>query len=324
MKKFMKAFAVLSAMAMLAGSFVSCSSDDDSGSSKPAATTYKCSGCNTEYATEAEKNNCGKQSGCPKYGVTTYTCSGCNTAYDTEAEKDNCAKQSGCPKYVAPATYSTYSWDLLTATVSDITGYKQTKEVPEGAPSGTSATGTYFATAVTALDAGPIALTTEKTIACKETGYNLVLAAFNGTGTGTSKAGSEIKAYANYADKTDADTTKQFVVTTENLTTAFGPALACMGWSDKGLYVKRDVMKIPSVKGKAKLTIKWYLNSTSNRNLEVTIGTDGTTVATAAGTTKGACPDYVVNFDGGTEGKDVFIGASNDLYIQSIELKIED
>ena len=67
MKKFMKALAVFAAMAMLAGSFVSCSSDDDSSGSKPAATKYKCDGCGTEYGTEAEKNNCAKQAGCPKY-----------------------------------------------------------------------------------------------------------------------------------------------------------------------------------------------------------------------------------------------------------------
>lgn len=67
MKKFMKALAVFAAMAMLAGSFVSCSSDDDSSDSKPAATKYKCDGCGTEYATEAEKENCAKQAGCPKY-----------------------------------------------------------------------------------------------------------------------------------------------------------------------------------------------------------------------------------------------------------------
>ena len=67
MKKFMKALAVFAAMAMLAGSFVSCSSDDDSSDSKPAATKYKCDGCGTEYDTEEEKKACAKQEGCPKY-----------------------------------------------------------------------------------------------------------------------------------------------------------------------------------------------------------------------------------------------------------------
>lgn len=113
MKKFMKAFAVLSAMAMLAGSFVSCSSDDDSSDPKPAATEYTCTNCGTKYTTEAAKDNCATKAGCPKYeaGTTTYTCTNCGTAYDTEAEKDNCDKQAGCPKYVAPE-FSSYTSDF--------------------------------------------------------------------------------------------------------------------------------------------------------------------------------------------------------------------
>lgn len=103
MKKFMKAFAVLSAMAMLAGSFVSCSSDDDSSDPKPAATTYTCTSCGTVYGTEAEKNNCDKQSGCPKY-VVKYTCDGCGTEYATEAEKDACDNLKTCAGYVAGTT----------------------------------------------------------------------------------------------------------------------------------------------------------------------------------------------------------------------------
>ena len=106
MKKFMKALAVFAAMAMLAGTFVSCSPDDDSSGSKPAATKYTCTNCGTEYGTEAEKNNCAKQAGCPKYvaEATKYKCDGCGTEYDTEEEKNNCAKQAGCPNYVAEAT----------------------------------------------------------------------------------------------------------------------------------------------------------------------------------------------------------------------------
>ena len=125
MKKFMKALAVFAAMAMLAGTFVSCSSDDDSSDSKPAVTKYKCDGCGTEYGTEAEKNNCAKQAGCPKYvaGATKYTCDGCGTEYDTEEEKNNCAKQAGCPKYeaVVPAEPQAVTYDSTALTEADLT-----------------------------------------------------------------------------------------------------------------------------------------------------------------------------------------------------------
>lgn len=123
MKKFMKALAVFAAMAMLAGSFVSCSSDDDSSDSKPAATKYTCTNCGTEYATEAERDNCDKQAGCPKYvaEATKYKCDGCGTEYDTEAEKNNCAKQEGCPNYVAEAYSFTADFTKLNTTITGIT-----------------------------------------------------------------------------------------------------------------------------------------------------------------------------------------------------------
>ena len=82
-------------------------------------------------------------------------------------------------------------------------------------------------------------------------------------------------------------------------------------------------MKIEGVKGSVTLTVKWFMNSKKSANdryLEVTVGNNdcirtGTTDTSAAAADM---EDFVLNIDGGTEGVDVFIGASNELYIKGI------
>lgn len=93
----------------------------------------------------------------------------------------------------------------------------------------------------------------------------------------------------------------------------------------QGLLIKRDALKITGVKGKVKLTVGHYLSSKKSeddRRLEVTIGDSGTTVEIPnPETTSGSrLPDYVVTFDAG-EGTNIYIGASNELYIQDIKIE---
>jgi len=96
--------------------------------------------------------------------------------------------------------------------------------------------------------------------------------------------------------------------------------------SDAGLLIKKDALKIAGVKGKVKLTISWYMasaKSAGERNLEVTVGSDGTPEETGCTASKGDQPDYTVSFDGGEDGKDVFIGASNEILIKSIKIEAQ-
>lgn len=65
MKKFLSAFAAVTLLCANAV-LMSCSSDDDSISTTGTPPTkYTCTNCNTEYDTEAKKNNCAEQIGCP-------------------------------------------------------------------------------------------------------------------------------------------------------------------------------------------------------------------------------------------------------------------
>lgn len=88
---------------------------------------------------------------------------------------------------------------------------------------------------------------------------------------------------------------------------------------DSGLLIKRDALKIEGIKGSVKATIKWRLNGSSNRNLEVTVGNETKTYE--SGTAKGDKEDVVVTFDGGADGTTLYIGASNELYIKSITIE---
>lgn len=86
--------------------------------------------------------------------------------------------------------------------------------------------------------------------------------------------------------------------------------------SAKGLCIKNAALEIAGVTGAVTLTINFYQNSTSDRNLEVTVGSDGTTESISAGTTQGDCTPYTVSFTG--NNTPIYIGASNELYIKSI------
>ncbi|MBD5447371.1 MAG: hypothetical protein HDR32_06445 [Treponema sp.] len=89
--------------------------------------------------------------------------------------------------------------------------------------------------------------------------------------------------------------------------------------SDAGLCIKKDALKIDNVKGAVKVTIQWYFNGSSDRNLEVTVGNGETKKATAVVADKGMSFDYTDTFDGG-DGTTLYIGASNELYIKSITI----
>ena len=101
---------------------------------------------------------------------------------------------------------------------------------------------------------------------------------------------------------------------------------------DKGLLIKKDALKVAGVKGSVKLTVEWYCNSdesskqeSERRMLEVTVGADGTTktqavntVESNSGKTQGKMNDFTLDVDGGTDGVDIYIGSSNEVYIQKI------
>lgn len=101
----------------------------------------------------------------------------------------------------------------------------------------------------------------------------------------------------------------------------------------KGLKIKYDALKIEGIKGKVKATISWYMPSkkkAGDRNLEVTVGSEAT-VSTANTDTSNAdssfesqkMPDYTVSFDGGEDGKTLYIGGSNEVNILSIKIEAQ-
>lgn len=91
----------------------------------------------------------------------------------------------------------------------------------------------------------------------------------------------------------------------------------------KGIMVKRDGLYVPTSKlGKTvKVTVTAYMNSTSARNLELTAGRTGTTVTTAAPLTQGAMTPVDITVPA---GEDLYIGASNELYISSIVIAVAE
>lgn len=91
-----------------------------------------------------------------------------------------------------------------------------------------------------------------------------------------------------------------------------------------GTVIKRDALKISGIKGAVTLTIKYGVTSaktSSDRNLEVTVGDDGDTVETAIPLNTKDATEYTVDVDGGTEGVNVYIGTSNEIYLESITIK---
>lgn len=138
----------------------------------------------------------------------------------------------------------------------------------------------------------------------------LSIANYAGTGVGKTKLGTEA---AEPTVKAGTDTVEP-------------KALGFKAKSDAGLLIKNDALKIAGVKGKVTLTINWYMASAKpagERNLEVTVGSDGTPEETGCTASKGDQPAYTVSFDGGEDGKDVFIGASNEILIKSIKIEAQ-
>ena len=75
-----------------------------------------------------------------------------------------------------------------------------------------------------------------------------------------------------------------------------------------GLCIKKDALKIAGVKGSVKLTV----GDTTALQTVNKVGTSNET--------KGKMDNYEVTFDGGAAGKDVYIGASNEVYISKITI----
>ena len=97
--------------------------------------------------------------------------------------------------------------------------------------------------------------------------------------------------------------------------------------STDGLRIKSDALKITNVKGKVALKIEWSCISgkaAGERNLEVTVGDDGTTdsvgiAATTGGSGNVAMPSYEREFDA-KSGTNIYIGASNNVFIKKITI----
>ena len=315
MKKFMKALAVFAAMAMLAGSFVSCSSDDDSSGSKPAATKYTCTNCGTEYSTEAEKNNCAKQAGCPKYvaEATKYKCDGCGTEYDTEAEKENCAKQAGCPKYEAGATkYTCDGCGTEYATEEEKNACDNLKNCA-GYVAGTTSLSLDFTSDELANKIKAYSFTTtdaDKGATIVETACSIDAEQTMMLGKGTtltlSKTGTE-----GLGDK--ASTSKD-------------PSYKYNKQAECGLVIKLDALKLSGITGNVKVTIKWAINgkkAANDRSICYKIGSSEVKTVGNIDTLKAvdsitAFDDIVETFDFGSEGGDILIGTTNELGIKAV------
>ena len=139
-----------------------------------------------------------------------------------------------------------------------------------------------------------------------EGNLSLELSNYEGTGVGTTKVSSAALPTA----------------TNGTPLTSEPKAISYKAHSESGLLIKKDALKIAGVKGSVKLTVNWLLasaKSANDRYLEVTVG-DGETVRTGCSTEKDQDP-YVVNIDAGENGKDVYIGASNEVYIKSIKIE---
>ena len=116
------------------------------------------------------------------------------------------------------------------------------------------------------------------------------------------------------------------MVTTSNKVSYGGYGSWAAAPAISGGKVKNDFLKITGVKGAAKLTVKWAMNSAQtagSRSLEVTIGNDKTKcVAVPCNDKKGEQDAYVVSFDAGS-GTDVYIGASNEIALISVSVSAQ-
>mgnify|MGYP002852375788 CR=1 FL=1 len=193
---------------------------------------------------------------------------------------------------------TTDSWDLTKATVEKFTVNAYT-------PTKVSDTN-YTYTAATALSTTAAILAEDYVYAGANGNLNLTLSKYSGTGVGDSKA--------------DVSTAPDWTATENNK-----PGNSVQ-WKthNSGLIIKRDGIKISGVKGSVKLTVTFGITSKkdeNNRYLEVTVGADGTPVKTSNPVQSTDATTYSVDIEGGAEGVDVYIGASNELYLQSITIE---
>ncbi len=231
----------------------------------------------------------------------------------------------------------TVTWDGLTdlewsidgtnwATVAEVKTQITTFDV---AIAGTTATvtglpvGTYYVRGK-ASDAYEATESTTVTVgnsaAAKTTGsFDLLSSDLLGIGSAKIQTNDKINFSATSGDLT-------LTVAPTEVGTSVG-TLAVQYVEGKGTLIKRDAMKLGKIKGSVKMTIKWYMNSkksAGDRNLEVTVGATGTTVSVPTTDTTSAAADmadYVLDIEGGTDGVDVYIGASNELYIKAITIE---
>ena len=90
---------------------------------------------------------------------------------------------------------------------------------------------------------------------------------------------------------------------------------------NSGLVIKKDALKISGIKGSAKVTVQWGITSKKNENdryLEITVGANGTTQQFSNPTQSTDATTTSVDVEGGTDGVDVYIGTSNELYFVDI------
>ena len=154
----------------------------------------------------------------------------------------------------------------------------------------------------------------------------LTMADYKGTGYGTTKVGS----------------TAALPESAPVVLTSEPKVLAYRANTKNGLVIKKDALKISGVKGSVKMTISWYCASAdteaekwidARRMLEIMKTGDaapttykvqavgGTEESPGANGAKGAQADITFDIEGGSEGVDVYIGASNELYIKSIRIE---
>lgn len=202
------------------------------------------------------------------------------------------------------ATATADSWNLTGTNITALTvnGYTYAATTE-----GSSTDYTY--TTASAISSNATILASDATLEGSNTTLNLTISKYSGTGKGTTKAG--------------VTTAPNFTETTNNKP---GNSISWKADSSKGLLLKRDGLKIEGVKGSVTLTVKWYMNSKKSANdryLEVTVG-DNECIRTGTSDTSTAAADmddFVLNIDGGVDGVDIYIGASNEIYIKAIEIK---
>ena len=132
-------------------------------------------------------------------------------------------------------------------------------------------------------------------------------------GVGTDKA-------AITADKTatSGKLTLTASATATGVGTTTGDCASYVYVAEKGTCIKKQALKLTGLTAGTTLTITAYQNSTTDRNLEVTVGSSGTTETLAMGTEQKAVKTYTKAL---TSTDDVYIGASNEIYIQTIKVE---